>query len=78
LFQKYILKSKQLSTQTPNSLEICQLTANFYLELSYFYSNIFLLNQNLKVNMKLESENSILIQDITRLKAVLSEKTSQM
>ena len=28
--------------------------------------------------MKLESENSILIQEVARIKAVLSEKTSQM
>lgn len=31
-----------------------------------------------KVNTKLDSENSILIQEINRLKAALNEKNSQM
>lgn len=31
-----------------------------------------------QVNKKLESENAILIQDLARLKALLTEKTSQM
>ena len=40
--------------------------------------NFINLNKILKVNKKLESENSILMQDLVRLKVNLNEKNSQV
>ena len=40
--------------------------------------NFINLNKMLKVNKKLESENSILMQDLVRLKVNLNEKNSQV